>query len=74
MEVGNERLDFIMTNMLEDPYTEVLFYLVEVIKHGKKKNHPSQENKINQEKKMTRERRIRWLEKTRELKRRKRIE
>ncbi|XP_058760736.1 uncharacterized protein LOC131634074 [Vicia villosa] len=30
MEVGVERLDFIMTTMMENPYIEILCYLVEV--------------------------------------------
>lgn len=32
IEVSTERLDFIITTMLEDPYTEVSCYLIEVAK------------------------------------------
>lgn len=32
MEIGIEILDFIMTTMMEDPYMEVAFYLIEVEK------------------------------------------
>lgn len=32
MEVGIEGLDFIMITMMEDPYTEVSYYLIEVAK------------------------------------------
>lgn len=68
MEVENERIDFIMTNMLEDLYTEVSYYLIEVEKQVMNKNHHIREKRI------TRERRIRKLEKTRGFKRRNKIE
>lgn len=47
MEVGDKRIDLIMTTMMEDPFTEVSCYLVEVEKPSVEQKPPELGEKNN---------------------------